>query len=152
MAYILIHLMYQMVLSKAIFKAPLLFCVYFDVLLVKLKNEGAGCWLGNWFVAALGYADDVLLLAPTPRALRRMLSICEHFAKEYNVIFNCDKSKCLNFIVRKHARSALPTFTIGDEVIENVHKWSHLGHTFNDRLSDDDAYNDSSKLFNKTGQ
>ena len=42
------------------------------------------------------------------------------------------------YVVRKHTHSVLPTFTIGEEVIENVHKWSHLGHTFNDRLSDDD--------------
>ena len=47
----------------------------FYVLLVALKNKGIGCWIGSWFVAVLGYVDDLLLLAPSLRALRNMLSV-----------------------------------------------------------------------------
>jgi hypothetical protein len=49
--------------------SPILFCVYLDTLLLELKKAGVGCFIGNWFVAALAYADDVVLLAPTARAI-----------------------------------------------------------------------------------
>jgi Reverse transcriptase (RNA-dependent DNA polymerase) len=49
--------------------SPISFCVYLDTLLIKLKKARVGCFIGNWFVAALGYAVDVVLLAPTARAM-----------------------------------------------------------------------------------
>ena len=49
------------------------------------------CFIGNWFVAALGYADDVVLLAPTARAMRTMLGVCDKFVSEFNVIFKAKK-------------------------------------------------------------
>jgi hypothetical protein len=97
-------------------------------------------YIGHWFVAALAYADDILLLAPTPRALRRMLSICENFAAEYNVTFNCNKSKSINMHAHKYIRTGKsdPTFAINGKTIENVDTWSHLGHLFNASVTDDD--------------
>ena len=38
----------------------ILFTVYFDELLLELKDSGYGCWIGNTFCGALAYADDVL--------------------------------------------------------------------------------------------
>ena len=32
-----------------------------------------------------------------------------------------------------------PTFTVGDRVIENVEKWSHLGHIINTNFNDNDG-------------
>jgi len=33
--------------------SPILFCVYFDGLLLQLHNSGIGCYSGNFFVGAL---------------------------------------------------------------------------------------------------
>ena len=52
--------------------SPILFCVYLDTVLIELKKAGVGCFIGHWFVAALGYADDVVLLVPI-----RPLGQCE---------------------------------------------------------------------------
>jgi hypothetical protein len=49
--------------------------VYIDGLLTALSNAGVGCYIGNNFVGALAYADDIVLLAPSASALRRMLAI-----------------------------------------------------------------------------
>ena len=46
--------------------------------------------IGSW----VQYADDVILLAPSASVMRRMISICEAFAKDFRVTFNCDKTKC----------------------------------------------------------
>jgi len=45
--------------------SPVLFCLCVDGLLVKLSKAGIGCFVGNNFVGALAYADDIVLLAPT---------------------------------------------------------------------------------------
>ena len=48
-----------------------LFCLYIDGLLVVLSRAGVGCFIGSFFVGALAYADDIVLLAPSVTALRR---------------------------------------------------------------------------------
>jgi hypothetical protein len=75
--------------------SPILFCVYFDGLLRRLRDSRVGCCIGDVFVGALAYADDLTLLAPTPSGMRKLLAICESYAAEYNIIFNVCKSKCV---------------------------------------------------------
>jgi uncharacterized membrane protein len=60
-----------------------------------LSKAGIGCFIGNFFVGALAYADDLVLLAPTACAMRLMLIECDKYASEYEVVFNAKKSKCL---------------------------------------------------------
>jgi len=43
---------------------------------------------GFCFVGVLAYADDFVLLAPSPKATRNMLKICDEFCERYSVIFN----------------------------------------------------------------
>jgi len=64
--------------------SPILFCVYLDGLLVQLRNSGIGCHIGNFFVGALAYADDLALLTPSASAMRTLLKICD----DYSAIFN----------------------------------------------------------------
>ena len=47
------------------------------------------------FVGALAYADDIVLLAPSASALRKILAICDSYANEYYISFDAQKSKCL---------------------------------------------------------
>ena len=44
---------------------PKLFTLYVDILLFRLKSCGFGCYIGQLFVGALGYADDILAPAVT---------------------------------------------------------------------------------------
>jgi len=41
------------------------------------------------------YADDIVLIAPTATALRKLLIICDEYARDYNISFNVVKTKCL---------------------------------------------------------
>ena len=52
-----------------------------------VKSE-VGCFIGNWFVGVLAYADDIVLLAPSASAMCAMLHRCHTFAEQFNVIFN----------------------------------------------------------------
>jgi len=79
------------------------------------------------FVGVLAYVDVVVLLAPSANAMRKMLRLCDDFARDYDVKFNANKSKC---IVLKPRCSHLPTtnlgFRIGGNEIEIVDQWQHL--------------------------
>jgi Reverse transcriptase (RNA-dependent DNA polymerase) len=75
--------------------SPILFCVYFDVLLGNLRYRGIGCHIGLLLTGALAYADDLVLLAPSANAMRSMLHVCDVYAAQYNVLFNAKKSKCI---------------------------------------------------------
>ena len=77
--------------------SPVLFTLYIDQLLLRLRNTGVGCHIGNVFTGGLGYVDDILLIAPTVYSLRSMLKVCDNFGFEYNVTFNPDKYQLLNF-------------------------------------------------------
>jgi len=57
--------------------SPILFCIYTDVLLTRLSSSGVGCYVGLDFAGALFYADDIVVLAPTPTDMRQLLAICD---------------------------------------------------------------------------
>ena len=122
--------------------SPVLFCIYIDDLLIKLSSSGVGCYIGLSFVGALAYADDIVLIAPTPSAMRKLLAICDDYAKEFNIIFNADKS---NFIVvaarkRRHLYNDMCAykFYIGGKIVANVEQYTHLGHIITSSFTDKD--------------
>ena len=122
--------------------SPVLFIMYIDELLVRLSKSKLGCHIGNSFCGALGYADDVVLLSPSITSAKAMLHICSEFASDYNVLFNCSKSKMLCFGKSKYVGQGLD-FMGGIVSIINTDK--HLGHPIgrdSNKTSIDDAIND----------
>ena len=111
--------------------SPILFCVYLDGLLVQLRNSGIGCHIGNFFVGALAYADDLALLAPSASAMRTLLKICDDYSKQYSIVFNAAKSACLLVASSKSQQRRLqkPEFYIGGKLIDFVNEYAHLCHS-----------------------
>ena len=72
-----------------------------DCLLKELRNQGLGCHVAGIWMGAAGYADDIVLLAPSRVTMARMLSVCELYAEKHNLLFSTDenpkksKSKCI---------------------------------------------------------
>jgi hypothetical protein len=120
--------------------SPVLFCVYIDGLLTALLSAGVGCYIGDNYVGALAYADDIVLLAPSASALRTMLAVCDNYANEYSIQFNATKTKCL--VVLPSSRRSLSAylkdypFYIGNKPIEYVDSFEHLGHLITNQLTD----------------
>ncbi len=44
-------------------------------------------------MGAVAFADDIKLLTPTFKGLKKLVSICEKYAEEYDTKFNGTKSK-----------------------------------------------------------
>ena len=114
--------------------SPILFAVYTDGLLLRLQESGIGCHMGGHYAGALAYADDITLISPSMTGLRKMSSICEQYASEYDILFNGRKSKLLFFKGRCCNVSTLGIVVCG-QLVEMSDTAVHLGHTItsNDR-------------------
>ena len=45
-------------------------------------------FIGKLFIGALASADNIVLIAPTFRAIRHMLFTCDSFADNFSIVFN----------------------------------------------------------------
>jgi len=137
--------------------SPVIFSVYIDGLLVRLENARVGCHIGSYYVGALAYADDILLLAPTPTAMRQMLNICDEYAHDHSIVFNGSKSKCLISEPRKRIQLVralhrdMRQFAIGGKEIEFVDTFVRLGHVIRSDMNDNgDVENQRCKFIGQT--
>jgi hypothetical protein len=103
----------------------ILFGIYLDELLLRLKETKLGCHIGNLFLGALAYADDIILLAPTRRTLKAMLNIVRQCSVDYNISFNPDKSKLLHFCKQNNIEMQ---FLFNGTCIHSCNKTTHLGN------------------------
>ena len=110
--------------------SPLLFTLYIDQLLLRLKNNGYGCHIGNVFYGALSYADDIIIMCPTLSGMNHMLNVCEQYGMEYNVIFNPVKTKFI--FVNNCKMSVTPVVKFMDTVVPAVPNDKHLGFPIGD--------------------
>jgi len=83
---------------------PILFCIYIDDLVVSLSELGVGCYIAGNFVGAIYYADDIVLISPTPLSMIKLLFSCDSYADEFDIIFNASESKFLVCIPGKLRR------------------------------------------------
>ena len=51
--------------------SPVLFAVYTDGLLLRLRESGIGCHMGGHYAGVLAYADDITLISPSMTGLRK---------------------------------------------------------------------------------
>ncbi len=103
--------------------SPILFILYVDELLIRLRKCSIGCHIGHTFCGALGYADDIVIM-PTYSALDSMLDVCKQFALEYDLLFNSAKTKLMVF----ERRSNVPDVSFMGENIQHVTSEKHLGN------------------------
>ena len=88
--------------------SPSFWSVYLDPLFSRLREAGWGCTIAGVWCGMVGYADDILLLAPSRHAASKMLQLCEEFAAEYNIMFSTNlehaqsKSKAI-YVAGPHA-------------------------------------------------
>ena len=98
--------------------------------------------MSHWceFLGAFGYADDVLLLAPSRQALQEMLCICEDFSTKHSMLFSTDpnpvksKTKCLLFSRDITPDQVLQVQLNGDN-LPWVDTAKHLGNHLSSKLN-----------------
>ena len=108
--------------------SPILFTIYSDQILMKLKSNGSGCHIGSSFCGAVAYADDIVLLAPSKIALQDTLTVAASSGECLNLIFNPSKCQLLTFdphVDRKVVKSCV---NFCNQRVEEVDGDVHLGH------------------------
>ena len=115
--------------------SPILFLVYMDILYSRLEAAGVGCHIGTVFYGMIGYADDILLLATSIRALNQILKTCADFGREYDITYNASKSK---FIVLGSSRNDIcgSKVLLDGQEIKRVEEIEFLGNTIRADLSE----------------
>ena len=110
--------------------SAILYCVYVDDLYRQLRNKKFGCWINGNYYGILGYSDDILLLAPSITALKKILKTCETFALHHNLQFSTNivpaksKCKCIAFGI---SSQNLPNLVLCNNKLPWVDSVKHLG-------------------------
>ena len=134
--------------------SPYLFTRYIRDLIYTVVETGIGCMLGGKVINLLAYADDLVLLAPSWRAMQQLLSILNVQADNLNLSCNVNKTVCMVFNPNKRDRiitSNFPCFKIGSSSLKFVDKFKYLGHFITSDLSDDaDIHREIQNMFFRT--
>ena len=117
--------------------SPRMFNVYIDDLSVRLNKSGVGCHMNGISFNHFQYADDSVLLAPSPTALQRMLSICEDYAKSNDMVFNAKKTVCMCMKYKQSTSLSEPKVLLNDSYLKWVSQHKYLGVYISDDMSDD---------------
>ena len=112
----------------AVLSAPL-FALYIDDLLLKLNKTRQGCHIGHLCANAFGYADDIVILSPTCKALRFLINICEEYAADHYIKFNPEKCTLQIFSDPDFCSDDVH-ISISGYIIKHVNRETHLGHLF----------------------
>ena len=121
--------------------SPLLFSIYLDDLLGELRRLQLGCHIGGWWFGASAYADDLILLATNREVLQRMVTTCEKYGQEHNLVFSTDpipsksKTKCILFCGRKNNVSFPDPVKLDGKDLPWVEHADHLGHTLHQSVN-----------------
>ena len=112
----------------------LFFNIYIDSLIDKISKSKFGCKMGTVSSNIIAYADDIVLLAPTPRGLQLLIDAAYDEACLLKLSFNHSKSKCLIFKYSRDKKEFGGSFLMGNSHIEVVKSFKYLGYMLNNRL------------------
>ncbi len=112
--------------------SPTLFSVYIDGMLLQMKESGSGCHIGDVCCGGLGYTNDLTLLIPTVKCLKKIIHVCEKYAIEFNITFNGSKSQLVIFGGGQHQCDIY----VGRNKVDIVTCMRYLGHTVTNDIND----------------
>ena len=84
------------------------------------------------------YADDMVILAPSMKALRKLISTCELYALENDIIYNVKKTEYMIFKPSSMRTSEFPPLYLYGKLLKLVLQTCYLGCIIVNDLSDDE--------------
>ena len=102
---------------------PILFNLFINDLLEVLNKSNLGATVGLLHFAALGFADDIVLISDTPRKLQRLLDICSSWTRRNQMTFKT--SKCKVMILNGTPKNV--RFTLDNVPLKIVSTYKYLG-------------------------
>ena len=118
--------------------SPFLFNLYLDDLSVALNDSKVGCMINAVYMNHLFYADDSVLLAPSPSGLSKLMSICQGYAASSELSYNAKKTVIMCFKPKKLNRLKVPEFKLNGRNLKSVSSHKYLGVVLNCSSKHDD--------------
>ena len=113
--------------------SPFLYNLYTNSLSAALDDTGVGChYLGS--VNHVAYADDMILLAPTPFGLQTLT--CYRFSVEHDIVYSTKKTVCMVRCPKVFKKMSLPQFMLCDTILGFVKSFKYLGFLMSDDMCD----------------
>ena len=131
--------------------SPILYNVYTDELNDMLKQSNLGCHVAGVCVNHISYADDMVLLAPSAKALQALLNICSDFANLNDIVYNSTKTVCMTFRPRSFRGLRVMKFQLNGNELDFVKEVKYLGHIIHETLNDEGDIRNQWKKFNTVG-
>ena len=114
--------------------SPLLFSLYINSLVNKLKRADVGVMCRGQLISALLYADDALIFAEDEELMRRGLDILAEWCEEWSVKVNVEKCGVMH-LRRKGVKRSDKRFHVGGEEIKVMEEYKYLGGVVDEYLS-----------------
>ena len=77
-----------------------------------LTSSSIGCNINGTYINHLVYADDTVLIAPSPKALQELTVKCEKFAQTHDSIYNSKKTVVMCIKSKKFQDIFVPQFVL----------------------------------------
>lgn len=130
----------NMGLKQGCILSPLLFSLFVNDLADILDG---GCDFEGFKVSVLLYADDIVILSPTPGSLQSMINKLENYCNKWNLRVNLSKSKIMVF--RKGGQLCRnEKWWYKRQRVEVVNKYKYLGVILTPSLSWETQFKDKS--------
>ena len=91
----------------------------------ELNNCDLGATIGTIQIAALGFADEIVLISDNPEKLQRRLDICQSWTSKDKMSFNTSKCKVMVF----HGSRNKTVFKLYGEKLDIAESYKYLGIT-----------------------
>ena len=112
---------------------------FIDDLSQVLRNTLYGCYVNDQCFNHVMYADDTLLLAPSPTALQILIDICSQYFTSHRLVINYKKSKCMAIYPKSLKDLYFPKLFVNGFLLNNVEKETYLGFIMNSCDKEDDT-------------
>ena len=121
----------------------LLFNIYIDALISKISKLDIGCNLGLLRSNIVAYADDIVLIAPSAKALQFLMNVAAVEISKLQLNFNLDKTKTMVFRSSSNRSNALmlESHHINGHPVECVTSIRYLGYILTFDLNNTDDMN-----------
>ena len=102
--------------------SPILFSVFINELGVALNNVSIGYHINTQPVNHLLYADDSVILAPTPQTLLKLLHIYGSYANDAELMYNTNKTICMAILPKWLRSLKTPSIMLNGKSVTFIHQ------------------------------
>ena len=108
-----------------------------------MQNSCHGCYVNGECFNHVVYADDTLLLAPSPTALQNLIDICCHYFTSQRLVINYKKCKCVAVCPKSLRDLCIPKLFVNGSVLRNVEQEMYLSFIMTSRNDESDTISDT---------